>query len=238
MDIALDRSAAPAPAGAPAPGTIVDSADIPGGGRLYLARHHDSFEILCGEEQLMGDWATGSERALATLVCARLGMRLRHMLIGGLGMGFTLAAAVDAAPASASIVVAELVPKVVSWARGPLAHLFDASFADRRVRVETRDVHDLIDERTGHFDAILLDVDNGPDGLVSDANERLYCDWGLRAAHGALAPGGILAIWSAYPDNGFLARLERARFAVEEVLVAAEGDLPGQEHVIWLATRR
>ena len=235
--LSLLQAAGPVPADDGHDGTIIDSADIPGGGRLYLTRHGDAFEIMCGEDQLMSDWATVSERALASEVCARLGDRLGRMLIGGLGMGFTLAAAVEAAPASASIVVAELVPKVVSWARGPLAHLFARSLADPRVSVETRDVHDMIAERRGHFDAILLDVDNGPDSLVCDGNERLYCNWGLRAAHDALAPGGILAVWSAYADAAFGAQLAATGFAVDEVALCTRDDSGTHNHVIWFATK-
>lgn len=181
----------------------------------------------------MGSWVSGSEEALATLVCERLGPRAERLLIGGLGMGFTLGAALTALPASATIVVAELVPKVVTWAGGPLAHIFCDSLSDPRVSIEVRDVHDVIVEQRVCFDAILLDVDNGPDGLINLANERLYCNWGLRAAHAALRPGGMLAIWSAYPDDAFFQRLQSASFGVEEIRMDADGG----HHTIWLATR-
>lgn len=220
-----------------ADGALVDSADIPGGGRLHLVRHGQDFEILFGEEQLMGSWVSGSEEALATLVCERLGPRAGRLLIGGLGMGFTLGAALTALPASATIVVAELVPKVVTWAGGPLAHIFGDSLSDPRVSIEVRDVHDVIVEQRGSFDAILLDVDNGPDGLINLANERLYCNWGLRAAHAALRPGGMLAIWSAYPDDAFFERLQSANFEVEEISMDADGGQQQPHHTIWLATR-
>jgi spermidine synthase len=220
-----------------ADGALVDSADIPGGGRLYLVRYGQDFEILFGEEQLMGSWVSGSEEALATLVCERLGSRAGRLLIGGLGMGFTLGAALTALPASATIVVAELVPKVVTWAAGPLAHIFGDSLSDPRVSIEVRDVHDVIAEQRECFDAILLDVDNGPDGLIKLANERLYCNWGLRAAYAALRPGGMLAIWSAYPDHAFFERLQRANFEVEEIGMDADGGQQQSHHVIWLATR-
>ena len=184
----------------------------------------------------MGSWASGSEEALATLVCERLGPHASQLLIGGLGMGFTLGAALRALPANATVVVAELVPKVVIWANGPLAHIFGGSLADPRVLLEVRDVHDVIQERREQFDAILLDVDNGPDGLINLANERLYCNWGLRTAHAALRPGGVLAIWSAYPDASFVERLRCAKFEVEEIMLAddRERDSP---HFIWLAKR-
>ncbi len=218
-------------------GVLVDTGDIPGGGQLHLVRHGEDYEILLGGEQLMGSWASRSEEALATLVCERLGDRARHILIGGLGMGFTLAAARSVLPAGARIVVAELVPSIVDWARGPLAHIFGGSLDDPRVSIELRDVHDVIGDRRDGFDAILLDVDNGPDGLVTVANERLYCNWGLRAAYGALSPGGILAVWSAYTEDSFPGRLRAAGFAVQEVGVDPDGTGRDPQHIIWLATR-
>jgi spermidine synthase len=216
---------------------LIDTAEIPGGGELRLMQRDEDFAIMFEREQLMGSWVSGSEEALATLVCERLGDRAERLLIGGLGMGFTLAAAIDAAPASSTIVVAELVPKIVSWAKGPLAHIFGTSLDDPRVSITIRDVHDVIVDSPEGFDAILLDVDNGPDGLISLANERLYCNWGLRAAHAALRPGGILAIWSAYPDDMFFDRLQDAGFEVEEVKVRANGGLKGPRHTIWLAKK-
>ena len=220
-----------------ASGTLVDTADIPGGGHLYLVRHEKDFEILFGEEQLMGSWASGSEQALATIVCERLGPRAGRLLIGGLGMGFTLGAALLALPADAAIVVVELVPKVVAWAKGPLADIFGDILNDPRVSLMVRDVHDVIVEQRGCFDAILLDVDNGPEGLIDVANERLYCNWGLRAARAALQPGGMLAVWSAYPDPEFVARLQRAGFDVEEITLDTGDSEADCHHTIWLATR-
>lgn len=218
-------------------GTLVDTAEIPGGGQLQLRRQDENFEIVFRDEQLMGSWDYSSEKALATLVADRLGTRAGRVLIGGLGMGFTLAAARAAFPSDAKIVVAELVPQVVNWARGPLAHLFEESFLDARVSVEIGDVHDVIVKQNAAFDAILLDVDNGPDGLIHLGNERLYCNWGLRAARDALRPDGMLAVWSAYPDQAFSTRLERAGFDVEEVSIIASGDPEDPPHVIWLASR-
>ena len=220
-----------------ASGVLIDIGEIPGGGQLHLMRYGEDYEILAGEEQLMGSWASRSEGALATLVYERLGGRARHVLIGGLGMGFTLAAARSALPKEATIVVAELVPSVVTWARGPLAHLFHGALDDPRVSVDVRDVHDVIVSHPNAFDAILLDVDNGPDGLVSVANERLYCPWGLRAAHAALRSGGILAIWSAYPDDDFRERLGTAGFTVEEVFVAPDAAGEHTPDIIWLASK-
>ena len=217
---------------------IIDTADIPGGGQLHLVCHGEDFEITFDDEQLMGSWDYRSEEALATLAFERLRGSDPRVLIGGLGMGFTLAAARSALPLSGTVVVAELVPKVVAWATGPLAHIFGDSLSDPRVSLEIRDVHDVIVERSARFDAILLDVDNGPDALINLANERLYCNWGLRAAHSALRPGGLLAVWSAYPDRSFADRLQEAGFGVEEVVVDPDGSLQEPPHIIWLASKQ
>lgn len=218
------------------PITCVDTADIPGGGQLHLLQCGDAFSIQFGEDELMGSEVRHSEQALATLACERLGDRESRILIGGLGMGFTLGAALAALPPNASVVVAELVPKVVTWAGGPLAHLFGDYLSDPRVSIEIRDVHDVIVGATAGFDAILLDVDNGPDGLIQLANDRLYCNWGLRAAYAALRPNGVLAIWSAYADAAFVERLEWAGFKVDEISMRANSR-EDRENVIWLASR-
>jgi len=218
------------------PGELIGLAEIPGGGRLELFRSGDDYEISFEGEQLMGSWSSRSERALATLTCAELaGVPAPRVLIGGLGMGFTLGAALGALPPDACVTVAELVPGVVDWARGVLAHVHGRSLDDPRVALALGDVHDLIAARAGAFDAILLDVDNGPDGLVTLANERIYSPWGLRSARDALAVGGVLAVWSAYPDEAFGRRLRAAGFEVSEVaLDAAPGE---RDHLLWLATR-
>ena len=218
-------------------GTLVDTAEIPGGGQLQLVRYGQHYEILFDDEQLMGSWAYRSEQALASLVAERLGGRAKQILIGGLGMGFTLTAARSAFPASAEFVVAELVPKVVEWAEGPLAPIFGDSLRDPRVSLEIRDVHDVIVQHQAFFDAVLLDVDNGPDGLVNLANERLYSNWGLRAIHGALGPGGILAVWSAYPDHAFSDRLRVAGFDIEVLDMPSGSDEADPLHTIWLAAK-
>ena len=220
-----------------AAGVVVDIVPIPGGGQLQLLRHDQDFEILIDDEQLMGSWAYRSEQALATLAFDRLGLPADRVLIGGLGMGFTLGATRAACPSTATIIVAELVPEVVAWACGPLAHIFGDAFDDPRVVVEIRDVHDVIVERRSRFDAILLDVDNGPDGFVTAANERLYCNWGLKAAHAALRPGGVLGVWSAYPDRAFSDRLRAAGFEVDAITVESGGRTNDPPHIIWLATR-
>lgn len=216
---------------------LVDTAEIPGGGQLRLMRRGNDFSILFGRNELMSSRLRGSEEALATLACQRLRMQNPQMLIGGLGMGFTLGAALAALPMSAAIIVAELVPRVVTWANGPLAHLFGDNLTDRRVSVEVRDVHEVIANASARFHAILLDVDNGPDGFIHAANDRLYDNHGLRAASVALKPGGVLAIWSAYPDKTFAGRLQRAGFAVDEIKTRATGWRKGAHHVIWLAVK-
>lgn len=220
------------------PLTLIDTAEIPGGGTLRLMRRGNDFSILFGRNELMSSRMRGSEEALATLACERLHAARPEILIGGLGLGFTLGAALAALPPGASIKVAELVPQILAWAKGPLAHIFGDSLADPRASVEIGDVYDMIAHASGRFDAILLDVDNGPDGMVHEGNHRLYGHNGLRAAFDALKPGGIVAFWSAYPDPAFANRLRKARFAVEEIRIRSTGGRKGAHHIIWLATKR
>lgn len=220
------------------PLTLIDTADLPDGGTLRLMHRGADFVILFGRNELMSSRLRGSEEALATLGCARLGGKAKAtVLIGGLGMGFTLRAAQAVLPATARIVVAELVPEIVAWAKGPLAHLFGDSLDDPRVSIALGDVRDPIVAGAGRYDAILLDVDNGPDGLIHVANDRLYGGAGLRAAYAALAPGGVLAVWSAYPDKAFAERLGRAGFVVDERKVRATGGRKGAHHIVWLASK-
>jgi spermidine synthase len=196
----------------------------------------DEFSILVGTAELMTNQCRGSERALASLACARLADRPQaRLLIGGLGMGFTLRAALDGLGPEGRVIVAELVPAVATWARGPLSPLFAGSLDDPRVELRLEDVHRTIQSGPAQFDAILLDVDNGAQGLTQRANDRLYDIWGLRRARFALRPHGILAVWSGGPDRRFKARLKLAGFEVEEVRVYADGS-SGRRHVIWLAT--
>ena len=216
----------------------LDSAHIPGAdGELRLMRRGQDYMILFGRNELMSSRLRGSEEALASLPAERLRDRSRpRFLIGGLGMGFTLRAALNLLPPKAEIIVAELVPAIVEWARGPLAHLFGDCLDDPRVTIRMGDVGDAIATPAEGYDAILLDVDNGPDALIHPDNARLYGKYGLRAAHAALKPGGILAVWSAYQDKVFAERLKRADFAVDEMKVRATG-LKGAHHVIWLAAK-
>ena len=221
------------------PRVLLDTADVPGGGQLRLFRRDAEFSIMLGANELMNSRLSGSEEALATLACERMPKGARPaVLIGGLGMGFTLRAALAVLPAEARIVVAELVPAVVAWAKGPMAEIFGGSLDDPRVQIVEADVAEPIRSARAAYDAVLLDVDNGPDGLTREDNDRLYDARGLAAIRAALRPGGVLAVWSSAPDRGFTARLKRAGFAVEEVTARAHAGRSGARHVIWLATNR
>ena len=216
----------------------LDTATMPGGGGdLRLMRRGAEYSIMAGGVELMNSRLSGSEEALATLSCAQIADRpAPHILIGGLGMGFTLRAALAVVGATARIAVAELVPAVAEWGRGPMAAVFAGCLDDPRLDLQIKDVRVLIGAAEATYDAILLDVDNGPSGLTRGANDGLYGDGGLRAARRALRPSGVLAVWSATPDDRFVARLERGGFKVEEKHVRAGGKGRGARHVIWLAT--
>jgi spermidine synthase len=220
------------------PRVTLDSAVVPGGGELRLVQRGDDYWIMLGANALMSTRLRGSEEALATLACERVAGRPRPtLLIGGLGMGFTLRAALGALGREAEVTVSELVPAIIGWARGPMAHVHGGSLDDPRVRIVESDVGDLIAAGRSRYDAILLDVDNGPDALSRDTNDRLYDLDGLSRAKAALKPGGLLAIWSAAPDPAFSRRLAKAGFRVEEVTVRAHAGRKGAKHMIWLATR-
>ena len=218
------------------PWVELDSAPIPGGGVLRLMRRGTEYSIMSGPIELMNSRVSGSEVALATLTASRLNMASPQVLIGGLGMGFTLRAALGVLPGAPRIEVAELVPAVIDWARGPLSEIFAGCLQDPRVQLVQADVADRF--AAGGWNAILLDVDNGPGGLNREANDGLYSASGLAAAHRALRPGGVLAVWSAAPDEGFTRRLRTAGFTVETEGVRAGPRGRGARHVIWLATRR
>ncbi|QFY62651.1 hypothetical protein FZ934_19910 (plasmid) [Rhizobium grahamii] len=215
----------------------LDSAAIPGEqGNLRLKQRGQEFSIMLGSNELMNSRLSGSEEALATRSFDLFKDRRRPtMLIGGLGMGFTLRAALGVLPEDAAIVVAELIPAVVAWARGPMASVFNGCLDDPRVAIHEGDVAELISSSKRKFDAILLDVDNGPDGLTRRSNDQLYSFNGLRAAKNALRPGGILAVWSSGPDESFTRRLRDCGFAVDVVNTRANGKRGGARHVIWLA---
>jgi spermidine synthase len=212
------------------------TAQVPGGEELRLFRHGRDFIIVLDRNELMNTRMSGSEEALATMTLARLtGRKMVHVLIGGYGMGFTLRAALGVMGADAKVTVAELVPEIVEWARGPMSGLTAGCLDDPRVQLVYGDVADVIG--AGSYDAILLDVDNGPDGLVRQANDRLYSMRGLRNAQAALRPGGILAVWSARSDPVFTRKLKDASFQVDEVPVRARSNGKGAHHVIWFAQK-
>lgn len=220
------------------PRELIDTADVPGGDPLRLFRRGGDFMIVLDRNELMNSRMSGSEEALAEMTIDRLRVSAPHLLIGGYGMGFTLRAALARLDGDARVTVAELVPKIIDWAKGPMAELAAGCLDDRRVDVVIDDVGALIRHKRGGYDAILLDVDNGPDGLTRPGNDGLYSDRGLAAAKAALRPGGILAVWSAAPDARFARRLRDAGFAVEEVGVKARSNGKGPRHVIWFATKR
>ena len=217
----------------------LDTAQVPGGVELRLMRHDRDFMIVIGANELMSTRKWGSEEALAIEALKRIGdTKTPHILIGGYGMGFTLRAALARLPAKARATVVELVPEIIAWARGPMVELTAGCLDDSRVRLTMGDVGTAIAAAKGAFDAILLDVDNGPDGLVRAGNDGLYSRDGLAAAKAALRPKGVLAIWSAGPDPGFARRLARSGFSVDEIRVAARSNGKGPKHVIWFATPR
>jgi len=208
-------------------------------GKELVLYHRDGvFHIRIDGLELMSSRAHGSEEAMARMVCGLLArVAGPRMLIGGLGLGYTLRAALDGLSADAEVVVAELFPAVVDWNRGPLAHLAGHPLKDSRVRVEATDVRDLLGRRSAAFDAILLDVDNGPAALTLTANQWLYTAAGLAAIRRSLKDPGILAVWSPSPDPAFVRRLRRAGFEVRSESVSARGEASGPRHTIFLATR-
>ena len=221
------------------PRELLGVAEVPGGPPLRLFRRGGDFMIVLERNELMSTRMNGSEIALGTMTCQRLGDRpAPRLLIGGYGMGFTLRAVLGLLKADTRVVVAELVPGIVEWARGPMAALTDGCLDDPRVDLRLTDVGAVLDAPDDRFDAILLDVDNGPDGLTRPANDGLYTARGLTRARMALRPGGILAIWSAAPDAAFARRLSQAGFEVDEVRTKARDNGKGPTHVIWFATRR
>jgi len=187
--------------------------------------------------ELMNSRMSGSEEALASMTCERLDSPAPRLLIGGYGMGFTLRAALGVLPADARVTVAELVPEIIAWARGPMATLTAGGLDDPRVHLAMGDVARAIEIARSDYDAILLDVDNGPDGLTRAGNDGLYSARGLASAKLALKPGGILAVWSAAPDTAFARRLRNAGFDTDEVAVRARSNGKGARHVIWFARK-
>lgn len=221
------------------PRELIDTAEVPGGEPLRLFRRGADHMIVLERNELMNSRMSGSEEALAEMTIERLGKRpgLR-LLIGGYGMGFTLRAALPLLAKDGLVTVAELVPKIIEWAQGPMAELTAGCMDDPRVDVVIDDVGRVIRESPGGYDGILLDVDNGPDGLTRPGNDGLYSDRGLAQARAALRPQGILAVWSAAPDDRFKRRFGDAGFAVEEVAVRARSNGKGPRHVIWFGRKR
>tara|TARA_R110002020_G_scaffold39991_3_gene118312 strand:+ start:2011 stop:2685 length:675 start_codon:yes stop_codon:yes gene_type:complete len=220
------------------PWVRLDAVQLDDGPELKLMQRGSEFSIMLGTNELMNSRLSGSEEALATLAAQRLAGRAGiRMLIGGLGMGFTLRAALAVLGADARVTVAELVPEVIAWARGPMAPVFGGCLEDPRVSLIKGDVGHPIRERAGQRDAILLDVDNGPEGLTRTGNDALYAAEGLAAAFRALRPGGVYSVWSSAPDPAFTRRLRQAGFAVTEVPTRASTKKRGARHMIWLAVK-
>lgn len=218
------------------PRELLATAQIPGGEELRLFKRGGDFIIALGGNELMSSRLSGSEEALALMTCDRLqNTDAPHLLIGGYGMGFTLRAALARLGPQARCTVVELIPEIIEWARGPTAALTGGCLDDPRVELILRDVSRAIAAAERRFDAILLDVDNGPDGLVREENNHIYALLGLQEAKRALRPGGVLAIWSAKPDERFTRRLKHAGFQVEEVMVRAGRNGKGARHIIWFA---
>lgn len=221
------------------PRILLGTATIPDTNKaLQLYQSGDLFSIkIAGRGDLMNSRVHGSEKALAELACARLrGKRNPRLLIGGLGMGFTLAAALNEVGPDAEVVVAELVPEVVEWNRTLIGAPSGYPLADPRSTVYIGDVSDVIRQQAAGFDAILMDVDNGPEALVRRENDWLYQSAGLRATHKALRPRGVLAVWSAGPSRSFTKRLRESGFDVRETIVRPHRAGKGPRHYIWIGS--
>jgi spermidine synthase len=217
---------------------LLSETRTPDGTDMKLMRHTNEYIILANGKSLMTSRMHGSEEALATFGCRRARtLKQPCVLVGGLGMGFTLRATLDLLNRAAIVVVAELVPAVVDWNRGPLGPLAGHPMKDKRVRVDINDVSAILHASTDRFDAVLLDVDNGPSGFTAADNNRLYSDRGLAASFNALKPGGVLAIWSATQDRKFQQRLRYVGFAVEVESVRGRLKKGGPHHTIFLGCK-
>jgi spermidine synthase len=217
------------------PWKLLGEAQTPDGETLTLMRQDDEVVILASGKPLMSSRMHGSEEALASLSCGHLARAdAPVVLVGGLGMGFTLRATLDLLPASATVLVAELIPAVVEWNRGPIGELARHPLKDRRVQVVVSDVLETLRGSTRRFDAVLLDVDNGPDAFTTSRNAALYRDEGLRAIRSALEPAGVLGVWSAWEDRKFEQRLRYHGFVVEVHRVRARLKQGGPRHTIFL----
>ncbi|MCD4719140.1 MAG: hypothetical protein K8S13_04675 [Desulfobacula sp.] len=217
----------------------IDRAKVPGHeGEIILLKRGSEFSIRTAGTELMNSRVHGSEDALAELTCRRIKQKSDiRILIGGLGMGYTLAATLEQSRPNTRIIVSELIPAVVRWNRKHLGHLARMPLDDSRVSVRKEDVANIIREKKSFWDAILLDVDNGPEGLTRKANDRLYSKSGLRTSFFALCPGGILAVWSSKEDQAFARRLKQCGFTTETITVRARKSGKGSRHTIWLAKK-
>src|SRR4051812_612167 len=215
---------------------LLGESSAPDGSDMRLMRRQDEYIILANGKPLMSSRLHGSEQALATLGCSRArGLEQPRVLIGGLGMGFTLRAVLDVLPSDAVVTVAELVPAVIEWNRASLAPLAGHPLRDRRVRIQATDVGFTLRASPGCFDVVLLDTDNGPAAFTAADNARLYDNAGVAAAFAALRPGGTLAVWSAWEDRKFEQRLRFHGFRVEVERVRARLKKGGPRHTIFVA---
>jgi len=221
------------------PWKLLDSTPTPDqSGELCLHQRDNEFSIRINNQELMNSRAYSSEEALAELSCAKVAHpREPKVLIGGLGMGFTTAAALRHLGVGAQVTVAELVPAVVRWNREYLGNLSGHPLRDKRIKIRELDVTNLIKIANGSYDVIMLDVDNGPDALTQPENSKLYSAEGLQATMKALRPGGVLAVWSAKPSQEFTRQLKKTGFKVEEKQVRARGAKGAGKHTIWLGIR-
>jgi len=219
---------------------LIDKAETPGGGKeLRLYQHDKDFMIVAGNFELMNSRAHASEEELAKLAMVKItGQANPRVLIGGLGMGFTLRAALNGLPQTAEVVVAEIVPAVVKWNQGVLAGLAGNAIADKRVKIYEGDVTELIKTGKNSYDAIVLDVDNGPEGLSLESNDWFYGFKGLNVIWGALRPEGVLGIWSASRDEQLTYRLKNAGFLVEEIRARSRPGGKGAHHHLWISVKK
>ena len=220
------------------PQHTLGQASTPDGGEIVLYERDGAYFIRVNGLELMTSRAHGSEEDLARLALAKVKRKKPKVLVGGLGMGFTLRAVLDAVPRSAKVLVAEILPAVVAWNREELAHLAGKPLEDPRVAIVERDVAEIIAAAPSAFDAVLLDVDNGPAALTVTENERLYGPSGLAAICRCLRPGGVLGVWSADPDKAFERRLAKAGFKASTETVPARRGAKGPKHTIFIANTR
>ena len=221
------------------PWELIAEARTPDGTLLSLTRRDTELVILAGGKILMSSRMHGSEEAMAEMALKRLRSSPAGacVLVGGLGLGYTLRATLDLLPDDATVVVAELMPAIVDWHRGPLAALANKPIADKRVQIEVKDVIATLRSSPGRFDLILLDIDNGPEAFTESGNTGVYGDRGIATIRAALKPGGVLAVWSAWEDRRFEQRLKYAGFKVAVERVRARLKKGGPRHTIFVGCR-